>query len=263
MDQYLVTTLSKDAIECAFTTKSNSYEPIEKFVHFYGRLCVEDFFEVLLCCGNGYGVAALKLLRSLYEHAVTLRYLQDNPEMLDDFYDFQAISHNKELTAVEETFGKEDIQKLGVVREEYSAVVRERYKTVKDKFKVADCKECGTERMNHTWSKLDFVSMAKKTGTLGKLLFSGYLLPIRHVHATLASLDKRLEASETGGLAFIPTAQRGLANTALITAHEILLEVLRVQEERFKLLGLEDKIKVCDQDYLDMNLKKNGADTKE
>jgi hypothetical protein len=241
----------KDAIETAFSWTSKEAKPIDKFVHFYGRLCVEDFFEVLLCCGNGYGAAALKLLRSLYEHAVTLRYLNVNPDMLDDFYDYHAVSHSKELTAVEEAFGKDAIPE----KSQYFAKVREHYESVKSKFKVTACKECGAERINHTWNKLDFVSMAKKTEILGKLLFAGYYLPIRHAHGTFASLDKRLEITETGGLSFSPTAQRGLASTALITAHEVLLEVLKIQEERFKLPGLEDKIKICEQDFLDINLK--------
>jgi hypothetical protein len=60
-------------------------EPIDRFVSFYERLCCEDFFEVLLCCGNGYGVAALKLLSTLYERGVTLH---EHPEELDAFVDF-------------------------------------------------------------------------------------------------------------------------------------------------------------------------------
>ena len=248
----------KDAIETAFSWTSKEAKPIEKFVHIYGRLCVEDFFEVLLCCGNGYGAAALKLLRSLYEHTVTLRYLQDNPEMLDDFYDYHAVSHNKELTVIEEAFGKDAF----LEKSQYFAGVRERYESVKDNFKVTACRECGTERINHTWNKLDFVSMAKKTEILGKLLFAGYYMPIRHAHASFASLEKRLATTETGGLSFSPTAQRGSASAALITAHEVLLEVLKIQGERFKLPGLEGKIKVCEHDFLDINIKKNNTGPK-
>ncbi len=33
--------------------------------------------------GNGYGYGALKLLRSLFEHAVTLAFLSENPTQVD------------------------------------------------------------------------------------------------------------------------------------------------------------------------------------
>src|SRR5882757_8995136 len=46
---------------------------IDKFVYFYGNLVAEDFMELFLMAANGYGFAAMKLLRSMYEHTVTLR----------------------------------------------------------------------------------------------------------------------------------------------------------------------------------------------
>ena len=48
----------RDALHTAFIRTASLSEPIEKFVFLYGRLCSEDFFEVLLCSGNGYGRAA-------------------------------------------------------------------------------------------------------------------------------------------------------------------------------------------------------------
>jgi hypothetical protein len=39
-------------------------------------------------------------------------------------------------------------------------------------------------RLNQTWNKLDFVSMAKTTGDLGDLIIPGYYLPLRHAHPT-------------------------------------------------------------------------------
>ncbi len=38
-----------------FDRKFDSSEPIERFVMLYGRMCMEEFFEILLMCGNGYG----------------------------------------------------------------------------------------------------------------------------------------------------------------------------------------------------------------
>ena len=81
----------RQALHTAFLRTGSSSEPIDKFVFLYGRLCSEDFFEVLLCCGNGYGAAALKLVRTLYERAVTLAYLHKNPDELPDFMDYHFV----------------------------------------------------------------------------------------------------------------------------------------------------------------------------
>lgn len=44
--------------------------PKEKFVYFYGSLVAERFHGVSSRCRERCGVAAMKLLRSLYEHTV-------------------------------------------------------------------------------------------------------------------------------------------------------------------------------------------------
>jgi hypothetical protein len=60
-------------METAFNRNMPLEEPIDKFLLMFGRDCVEDFSEILFCCGNAYGHAAQKLLRGLYERAVTMR----------------------------------------------------------------------------------------------------------------------------------------------------------------------------------------------
>ena len=58
---------------------------------------------------------------------------------------------------------------------------------------VTDCKKCCTEKLNHTWSKLNFVAMAKKTEHLDQLIVQAYYLPMRHGHATFGAILSRLE----------------------------------------------------------------------
>lgn len=53
---------------------------------------MEDFNEVLLLCGNGYGIGAEKLIRGMYERAVTLVYLHQHPEYADDFLDYHKVA---------------------------------------------------------------------------------------------------------------------------------------------------------------------------
>src|SRR5580698_2247287 len=68
------------ALKLAYERNTRTTEPIERVVLFMGRTCVDDFMELMVCCGNGCARAAQILLRSLYERAVTVRYLNEHPE---------------------------------------------------------------------------------------------------------------------------------------------------------------------------------------
>ena len=48
--------------------------------------------------------------------------------------------------------------------------------------------------------------------------------------------------TELGAISFIPTAQHVPADQALIVAHNIILKVLGIQGERFKVAGLQDQL---------------------
>jgi hypothetical protein len=220
-------------------------EPIDKFVFMYGRVCIEDFYEILLCCGNGNGQAGQKLLRGLYERAVTLEYLNEHPEELEDFYDFHRLSQRKLKIACEDTMGKDTFP------EEMASAIEAEFQEIKEKFMVPDCKVCGTSKLNHSWNRLDFVAMAKQT-SLGIFIVPGYYLPLRQAHATVASMIARMVPTEDGGLAFEETAQRGTADNVLRVAHNIILNVLRVEDERFKTPGLREKYEACLKDFMEV-----------
>jgi len=80
--------------------------PEDKFVYFFGRVCLEDFMEILLVCYHGYGVAASKLVRSMYEHTVTLRYLHEHPAEVDTFIDYYLVQNDRLISRLIETFGE-------------------------------------------------------------------------------------------------------------------------------------------------------------
>jgi hypothetical protein len=242
------------AIETAFNRDTAFEEPIDKFVLMFGRLCVEDFSEILLFCGNSYGHAAQKLLRGLYERCVTLRYLHEHPEEIDAFLDYYHVAQRKLKISCESTMGAD------VFPPEQAAEIENDFARVKDQFMVTDCEKCGTKRLNHTWNKLDFVAMANKT-SLGKLVALGYVIPLRHAHATVASVVSRMKATAKGGMAFADEPQREEADKALRVTHNIFLDVLRVQDERFAVAGLKEQNEVCLQDFVDIWQKKPPGPT--
>src|SRR5437867_11160796 len=62
-------------IDLAFTRIQTMDIPEEKFVYFYATLIAEDIMEIFIVAENGYGVAAMKLWRPVYEVTGSLRYL--------------------------------------------------------------------------------------------------------------------------------------------------------------------------------------------
>src|SRR5208283_4349305 len=142
------------AIDMSFTRVQVMSAPQDKFVYLYGRMCAEDFMEMLLVCGNGYGTAGMKLLRTMYEHTITLRYLHEHPDEVGAFMDYHRVQQYKLMKPILEVFGNDALPPDTV------ADVERKFAEVKDEFMVTDCKTCGTKRLNHTWNKLDFVSMA-------------------------------------------------------------------------------------------------------
>jgi uncharacterized protein DUF5677 len=233
------------AIDTAFARVQAMSEAADKFVFMFGRMCAEDFMEILLVCGNGYGEAGMKLLRSLYEHTVTLRYLHGHADEVDAFMDFHHVQQYKLMRNILDTFGRNALQPDIVIK------VEERYATVKNDFLITDCEKCGTKRPNPTWSKLDFVSMAKRAGSIGKLIVPGYFVPLRHAHSTFGGLSDRLEIVDNR-VQFRRESSPEVADKALMTAHDCILHVLEVQNERFKIDGLQEQLQTCFQDFVNV-----------
>lgn len=233
------------AADLAFLGTRYFSEPIDRTVLTVGKVCWEDFSEIMVCSGNGYGIAGMKLLRGLFERAVTLRYLHENPSELENFWDYHNIAQRRLMMATNEALGQ------SAYSTETMADLEARYQAVKSKFEVKCCKHpnCNLTRQNHTWSKLDMVAMAKTT-PLGKLLVPGYYMPLRQAHATVASMLDRLEQSSEGGLAFVSKAQRKEADYAVRIAINILLEVFQVQVDRFKDERLEQQLRICVSDFM-------------
>lgn len=126
---------------------------------------------------------------------------------------------------------------------------------MKVQFVVPDCKVCGTTRMNHTWSKVDIVTMARLTKNLWTFILPGYYLPMREAHSTVGAIFSRLDAQAAKtdqGLIFDGELQRDRAHTALFTAHLILLDALELQREFFKIAELEPLMQTCIADYTEM-----------
>jgi hypothetical protein len=114
---------------------------------------------MLLLAGNGHGVGALKVVRGLYERAVAITYLSNNPEKAFDFLDFAHVEKFKAITAYTEAYPNEK------TAQKILADARVIWESVKSRFP------------RNTWSGLDFVAMAKTCVGLDKMLDHAYYLP--------------------------------------------------------------------------------------
>lgn len=246
----------KIALDKAFLRQAESDKSVDKVVFFLGRLCVEDFMEVLLLCANGYGIGGMKILRGMYERAVTAAYLHNHPECVEDFLDYSWVSRHKLAKAIKETFGSGALAENERAKE--LKKLEENFNRVRDRFMVTDCNKCGTKRLNYTWSKLDFVSMAKSAGKLGELIVPAYYIPTERAHSTAASVLKMLRRKEDGVITLDSGPQPKMADSTLMMAHHVLLYVLWWQKEHFGLDSLDAPLQKCFQDFREIWL--DGGD---
>lgn len=231
-------------LEKIFIRKFERKNAADMVVFFLGRLCVEDFNEIFLLCANGYGFGALKILRGLYERAVTAGYISKNPKEAELFLEYHFIHKGKMLNHARNFFGniKDQIDPKEIKDAE------EKYRLYKDKFKEPLCKKCKTYRTRFSWSTLDLLSMAKKAD-MDSLYFPGYFFPTIQTHATPSSLMSRLKIKDDGNVSFDEGSQPDWAKRALVAAHNILLRVMLIQNTHFN-LNLEDEIEARRNDFL-------------
>ncbi len=211
------------ALDAVFVRQFSGSDLSDRIIFSLGRLCVEDFMEILVLAGNGYGIGALKILRGMYEKAVTAWYLHANPEETEKFMDFYWVSQQKLARAVVDTFGERVLPKDKLEETE------KMYRSVRDKFMVTDCERCGTKKLNYAWSKLDFVSMARRVGSIGQFIVPAYYVPTQQAHTTMRAILSRLEEGEDNGIVFGGHAQRKDADDALRLGHLFILSVLDLQ----------------------------------
>jgi hypothetical protein len=117
---------------------------LDKVVFFLGNEAVEEFGEVLVLAGNGYGTGALKIVRGMFERMVALSHLIRNPQDLNLRADFGDVSDHKLASASITALGQ------GAVPDEVMKEIEQRYALVKENYRVPVCKKCGTTKKSTT-----------------------------------------------------------------------------------------------------------------
>ena len=218
-------------------------------------MCNEDFDELMLLCANGYGLGATKLLRGLYERLVAARYLNLHPEEAMTFMAWSAVDSGKRATAILEAFGDRlSPAAIATLEQAIAQGKAERYRFQVPQCRVCspDCVPCSKTRLNHTWSKLDLVAMAKAVDEgshVSKWIVSCYLEPTRQAHANAAAFDSRVHVSDEDGIRYVAGPHRREADTALMLGHMLMLLVSGILYERFPSADLQTAWNTAVNDY--------------
>ena len=166
---------------------------------------IEDFNSVFLLCRNGLSRSAMKILRSQFEHTVTLAYLQKNQDEMNLFINWYDMNQHKLFMRLEEAFPqmRKDstyLKKKSVIEENYKNIkkqelFRDKSKEMCDECKNKVCKKCkenfGKEVTKRSWSK-DIISMAREAGISAKSTYFAYALPLTEAHPSLHSINRRI-----------------------------------------------------------------------
>jgi hypothetical protein len=200
-----------------------------------GYLCWQDFQEVLTLAGNGHGFGALKIIRGLFERLVTLRYLQEHPDEVGAFREFEHVRAYKAANELHQTLGD------SVVPDDLLAKYKaERDRVLPDFMRDCTCvKDCPHKVPMHTWHKLDPVAMSAKVDTgLRTVAFAAYYMALAETHPTLMAVATRQTFKEGGGLSFANEmqAQHANADWAVCMAHTMMLNAFGTELEHFPAL---------------------------
>jgi hypothetical protein len=239
----------ENAIEKAFDRTFTSRGPTDGVVFHLGRLCVDDFYEILILCENGHGLGGMKLLRPFYERVVTMAYISRNPCKTEEFLGYLPIHQGKELNHLKrflEYAPEQERQVSEIFSEQEIEEIEKKYKEAQVRYQEPLCTKCGTTKTQFQWSTLDIFSMAQKVG-LGAFYFTSYYLPLLYGHPSFSSIMKQLAENKDAKPSAMhdPAAQHQAVDLALQGAHNLILLTLATQNELFD-LNLDNR---CAQDF--------------
>jgi len=197
----------------------------------------DDFRSILTLCANGFSRNAAKILRSLFEHAVTMKHLCENPNETYLFLNFYCLNERKRLNRLlklcHDNEQKETIRKKIAEFETECAHIENDYK-------VLACKKCNTLKTQHSWTKLDIYSMAEKFGGLDYTGYFAYTEALLESHPSTHSIEARMEVVK-GILKNKSQPDEKQEENTLLSAHHLYLFALDAFIEYFNIENTQTK----------------------
>jgi hypothetical protein len=202
----------------------------EVIIFYLGRMAIDDFGEILMLSGNGYGFGAHKIVRGMYERVVTSMYIAAHPPEARLFAEQASIEKWKLWTrtvgAFPEMAGRhvEDIERL---KEENDAARSRRKQSI--------CSKCNQTLPDPPWTRKSLDVMAKEVDEgLYRLYGQFYLEGTAQSHANPLGIERRLKRGENGGWIYKDNSEDE-GRFALNLGHSLFVRTLKLQNDFFDL----------------------------
>ena len=138
------------------------------------RLAIDEFSEMLVLASNGYGLGALKILRSMYEKVVTSAYVAQHPEVSRALVD-STWTHKWSLW---KRLRKVSPSAESGVDPSLIADLENKAAEAQSRLNESICTKCKQIISVHAWTKVTLLTMAEKVGaSLSDLYAVAYQAP--------------------------------------------------------------------------------------
>jgi hypothetical protein len=186
------------------------------------RAAYDDFAELLILAGNGMGLGATKVVRSIYERYVHALYIANKPSEAPVFIDHGKIEKGKLINRWKEVVPERLAQDF---TEDELTQIQKEFKEAKARQKEERCKACDQPKTQNEWTRVDLSRMAREVDEQAfKAYATCYLIPTLLTHATPTGLDFRIRFTDEG-LEYKLLSEPE-AHTAVKKGHYLILGVL-------------------------------------
>lgn len=222
-----------DSILRAATEKASTRTTTERVIYSMSRATANSFTEVITLIGNGCGLGAMKLARSMFESTVMVEYLRTHPHEVKDYLDYGHVQSWKRYQQL-----KADGAEKGLKPEVIKSIEKD-YARVKTRFTK-------NGRVRGHWHKKPIAQMAEDIGMKAQ-----YDLPYSYAsslhHSNFEGLTAQFLISEDGASMQQPPSLRFLKE-ALSAGHAYLLQTLLTLNEGLS-LEFENDLKEAETSF--------------
>ncbi len=201
-----------DALNGILTNAYDEVEPVQKVILNLGILTGNAVMELITLVGNGCGLGAMKICRTLLETTINAEYLRLMPSECDDYLDWIWIEQHKPLTYVRQNMPDRigDISDIAGIEAEFSRV-RSRF-------------ERPNGELRSSWCRLDLGSRAAKAGFQEPYKLINPMAS-RLIHGTIGGLAMHREGGGDDIRIGMPPSLK-FCEQALVGAHSCLLRII-------------------------------------
>ena len=206
---------------------------VQKAVGFLTRMIADSMNDVITLCGNGSGVSAVKISRSMFEASVMAEYLHRNPVEVVDYSAFAAVRawrYYQFLLKINPDKAKQMPAKE----------IEGAYNAVKARFTNAK------GRVRQTWSTKKISQMAQEVGRGDEYELAYGIASSMH-HANIEGLVRGHFRGNNGKKVWETLPSLAWIREALIAAHVYFLYSLKTFNECCA-LGFDDKLRAAEND---------------